>query len=343
MGLNHKVSNERVSSGIPRLDTMLGGEGFYRGTSILVGGIAGTGKSTMAAHFVDSACRRGERAIIFAFEESPAQIVRNMKSVGIDLQRWLDEGLLRFHAARPMIFGLEMHLVQMYRIVEQFKPSTVAIDPISNLIKGGSLDQASAMVIRLVDYFKSQGVTAMYTNLTHRVEDEQTDIGISSLMDTWLIVRYLEEGGERNRGVNVLKARGIAHSNQIREFRITQSGIDLMDVSLGPEGVLTGSARLAQEARIDSHRRSRERENARRRRALERQRAILKAKMAELQADFAAAEEELLEQVEESAEAEDRLARDREAMAVSRNADLVADDNGKANRSGAQRSGRTMK
>ncbi len=340
MGLDHKVSNDRISTGIPRLDVMLGGEGYYRGTSVLVGGTAGTGKSTLAAHFVDATCRRGERAVMFAFEESPAQIVRNMKSVGIDLKRWQDEGLLQIHAARPMLFGLEMHLVQIYRIVEQFEPSAVVMDPISNLIKGGSLDQASAMVLRLVDYLKSRSVTALYTNLNYRLEEEQTDIGISSLMDTWLLLRDFEVGGERNRGMHVLKARGIAHSNQVREYRITKSGIEVLDVSLGSEGVLTGSARLAQEARLEAQQRSRERENARRKRELERRRAIFQAQVAQLQADFAATEEELLGQMQEAADIETQFTRDREAMAVSRNADAVADDNGKAKRGTAHRKGR---
>jgi circadian clock protein KaiC len=250
IGLNHPVSTQRVSTGVPRLDTMLGGKGYFKGSTILLSGTAGTGKTSLAASFINAACRRGERCIFFAFEESSAQIIRNMRSVGIDLEPWVAKGLLKFHTERPSVYGLETHLLTMHKAINEFKPTVVAIDPITNLISAGNSLEVKSMLTRLIDFVKMNQITTMFTTLTSAGGPlEQSEVGISSLADTWLLVRDIEIGGERNRGMYILKSRGMAHSNQIREFLLTDHGIDLLDVYVGPSGVLTGSARLAQEAR----------------------------------------------------------------------------------------------
>ena len=246
-GLDHQASSERVPTGVTELDAMLGGGGFYRGSSVLLSGAAGTGKSSMAAHFVHAACRRGERCIYFAYEESPAQLVRNMRSVGIDLAPSAEAGLLRFEAARPSLYGLEMHLARIQHNIDRFQPSVVVVDPLSSL-RGDATD-LYAMLLRVVDMLKARGITALMTNFVHGDEGvDSTDRGISSLMDTWLSLTNIELNGERNRGLYVLKSRGMRHSNQVREFLLTDNGIRLVEAYLGPAGVLTGSARLAQEA-----------------------------------------------------------------------------------------------
>jgi circadian clock protein KaiC len=250
IGLKHKASSERISSGVLRLDAMLGGKGYFRGTSVLVSGIAGTGKSSLAAHFIDAACRRGERCAYFATEESPDLIVRNMRSIGIDLTPWLKKGLLRFDSTRPTFHGLEMHLLRMHKLVTETKARVVVVDPITSYISLGDTLEVKSMLTRLIDFFKANQITALFTSLTEGGSAlEQSEVGISSLMDTWILLRPMESNGERNRGIWILKSRGMAHSNQIREFLITNHGIDLVDVYLGPEGVLTGSARAAQETR----------------------------------------------------------------------------------------------
>ncbi len=234
LGLDHRVSSDRISTGIPRLDAMMGGKGFYCGSSILVSGTAGTGKSSLAAAFVDAACRRGERALYFAFEESSNQIIRNMRSLGIDLEPWEKKGLLRFAAARPTLFGLERHLVTIHKAIGEFKPTAVVVDPISNLMTSASSLEVKSMLTRLIDYLKGKQITAFCTDLTTAASDlEQTEVGISSLMDTWLLLKTIEEKGERNRGLYILKSRGMAHSNQIREFILSDQGIQLLDVYTG--------------------------------------------------------------------------------------------------------------
>ncbi len=294
LGLDHPASSERVSTGIPRLDAMLEGQGYYRGSSVLVTGTAGTGKSSLAAHFVDSACRRGERCLYFAFEESQNQIIRNMRSIGIDLGQWVDQGLLRFQNVRPSLYGLEMHLVVMHRAVDEFQPSIVVLDPISNLVAAALESEVKAMLSRLIDYLKMQQVTALCTDLTATVGSlERTEIGISSLMDTWLLLQALEASGERNRRLYLLKSRGMAHSNQVREFLLTHAGIQLRDVYLGPGGVLTGAARLAQEARDAAEALERQQDLDRRQRESERKKTMIAAQMAALQAQLAAEQEDL--------------------------------------------------
>jgi len=250
IGLQHPVSTERVSTGIPALDQMLGGRGPYRGSSVLVSGTAGTGKTSIAGQMVHAACARGERCLYFAFEEAPEQIIRNLRSIGNDLQPWRDTGMLLFQAARPTLHGLETHLAQIHKCVEEFQPSLVVLDPITNFIMSGSQVQVKAMLIRLIDYLKSRQITGLFTSLVGGDDPvEQSEAGVSSLIDTWILLRFLESNGERNRALYILKSRGMPHSNQVREMLMTESGVELTDVYLGSGGVLTGSARYVQEAR----------------------------------------------------------------------------------------------
>src|SRR5947209_6328759 len=274
LGLNHVASSKRISTGIRRLDAMLGGQGFFRGSSILLTGTPGTGKTSTAAFFAQAAARRGERALYFAFEESPSQIMRNMRSIGLHLEPWVKRGSLRFHSARPTLYGLEMHLATMYKEIETFQPSVVVLDPMTSLLVAGSESETKAMVTRLIDCLKSQGISSLFTSLRHVGNPlHQSEIAISSLMDAWLLLQDIEGHGERNRVLYVLKARGMAHSNQSREFLISHRGIDLVDAYIGPGGVLTGAARAAQSARDKAEALANQQEAARRKRELERKRA----------------------------------------------------------------------
>jgi circadian clock protein KaiC len=286
VGLAHTVSTERVSSGVPRLDAMLGNGGYYKGSTVLVNGTPGTGKSTLAAQFCDAACGRGERAMYFAFEESEAEIVRNMASVGIQLQRWLDAGLLRFRCSRPGLLGLEAHLFAMQKLVATFDPDVVVLDPVSDLLRIGSRADVSAMLTRQVDFLKARGITTVLTSLNSDSDPDQADQQIASLVDTWLLVRTMEGNGEHNRVLSVLKSRGTAHSNQIREFLLTGQGIELADVYVGPQGVLTGSARQAQEAQERADGTARVEELEQRRTNLQRRREAVEAQTAALWREF---------------------------------------------------------
>ncbi len=316
-GLAHEASEVAVSTGISGLDSMLGVGGFFRGTSILVSGAAGTGKTSLAAHFVDAACSREERCLYFAFEESPAQIVRNMRSIGLDLQPRVDSGLLRFEAARPSLFGLEMHLARMYREIEEFSPAAVVLDPISSL--RGDTGDVYSMLLRIIDLLKSRSITAFLTNLLPiQGTMDYADTGMSSLMDSWLSLVQLECNGERNRGLFVLKSRGMSHSNQIREYQLTSRGVKLVDAYLGSAGVLTGSARLTQEALDAADAARRRQESARKRREVERKRTALERQIAEMRAALEAEEEEARLSLENDAELERRIQADRQAMAVRR-------------------------
>ena len=326
LGLQHEVSDERVSTGVPRLDAMLGGAGVYRGSSVLLSGTAGTGKTSLAAHFADASCRRGERCLYLASEESQGQMVRNMRSIGLDLQAWIDKGLLRFVATRPTFTGLETHLAAMHKQVRDFEPSLVVVDPISNFTGAGSLSEAGQMLMRLLDFLKAARTTAVFTNLASGGKaQEATDVGVSSLIDTWILLRDIELGGERNRGMYVLKSRGMAHSNQLREFRLTDRGIELLDVYVGPEGVLTGSMRLAREARERDEAAARQQECERRQRELVRKRQALDAQVAALRAQFEAEQEELQRLIGAGQAGAERLHQDRAAMARSRKADDVVE------------------
>jgi circadian clock protein KaiC len=318
-GMDYAVSNARVSSGIPGLDEMLGGKGYYRGSTVLATGTAGTGKSSLAAHLVDSSCRRGERCMYFSFEESPAQIVRNMRSIGINLQPHADRQLLRFHSTRPAVHGLEMHLVRMHKLIEGFKPTVVVVDPISNLRSAGTLEDSASMLVRLIDFLRRSQITAFFTSLSEQGTSlEMTDEGISSLVDTWLLVRDIELGGERNRALYVLKSRGMAHSNQVREFLITSRGLRLLPAYIGPAGVLTGSARLTQEARDKSEAQVAKENLERQKSNLEHRRKALNAQIEALRAGFKAEEEELGRVALDAQLRLETMAADRLAMAKSR-------------------------
>jgi circadian clock protein KaiC len=317
-GLTHEASTKRLPSGIPDLDRMLEGKGYFKGSSILVSGMAGSGKSTVAAHFIDATCAAGQHSIYFAMEESPHQIIRNMHSVGIDLQKWVDKKLLRFSARRPSLFGLETHLATMYRDVTDFDPTAVVIDPMSALLNAGSSGDVHSMILRLVDFLKARGVTALFTNLGVSSESVTTEIQISSLMDTWLLLYNRESNGEHNRQLYLLKSRGMAHSNQVREFILSSDGIKLRQAYIGPEGVLTGSARLAQEARDKAAVLVREQDMERRNRELERRRREIVAQIESLQAQLASEEAEATLLNREGAAREDQLGADRVAMGVSR-------------------------
>ncbi len=308
--LDHQVSMQRVPTGIARLDEMLGGQGVFRGSSVLVSGSAGTGKSSIAAKLVETACLRGERALYFAYEESNAQILRNMRSIGIDLDPWVKKGLLELHSSRPTLQGHEQHLVMMHDMVRAFRPTVVAVDPISNLFMSNDDAEVKPTLMRLVDFFKSEQITAVFTSLTSGGDvtsaPEDSQVGVSSLMDTWLLLRNVEFTGERNRTIFVRKSRGMAHSNQVREFILSDTGIDLVDVYLGGDRVLTGSARLAQEAheRITAALRGQDHQRklrllAGKRKAIEAQIAMLgvEVELETAEADFAIAEQTLQDEI----------------------------------------------
>jgi circadian clock protein KaiC len=319
--LDYEVTSERISTGIPRLDSMLGGQGYYRGSSVLISGTAGSGKTSLAAFFADAACRRGERCLYLALEESQNQIIRNMRSIGLDLEPWVKQGRLKFHAARSTLYGLEMHLAMTHKLTSKFQPGTVIMDPITNLSIVASHNEVKSVLMRLVDFFKNRQITSLFTNLTHSGELEKTTTGVSSLMDTWLLLLSVESSGERNRVFHLLKSRGMAHSNQMREFIITDKGIDLVDVYLGPGGVFTGAARLQQEAREKAAALAAQEELEHRRRILDRKRQIMEAQVAALQAQMSAEEEELQALKGKSNLQEKVAGEERERLALARKAD----------------------
>ena len=275
-----------------RLDTMLGGKGFYKGSSVLVTGASGTGKSSIGAQFAANICKKGEKCLIFAFEESPKQIIRNMRSIGIDLKPYVDKGLLKFHATRPTIYGLETHLVNIHKIINNFAPDVVVIDPISNLITVGSSDEVKSMLTRLIDFLKSKQITTLSNSLTVTGQIE-ADIGVSSLMDTWIDLKSVVNNGERNRTIDIIKTRGQYHSNQVREFKLTNEGIKLIDVYLGPAGMLTGSARVSQISKEKAEKLVHEEEIERKQRELEQKRQTIEAQITELKTQFEAEKIEL--------------------------------------------------
>lgn len=294
--LDHKAPTQRLPTGVARLDEMLGGKGVYRGSSLLVSGTPGTGKSSLGATFVDAACRRGERCLLFAYEESAAQIQRNMRSIGMNLEQWVKKGLLEIHASRPTLQGLEQHLVMMHDTVLAFRPSVVVVDPISNLTIERHDGDVKPTLLRLIDFLKQQQITTLFTSLTSSadgVSPEDSQVGVSSLMDTWLLLRNVEYNGERNRTLFVLKSRGMGHSNQVREFVLTDKGIDLVDVYLGPDRVLTGAARVAREAQERAAAALGRQDHERRLRQLAGKRKALEARVAALQAEAEAEEAEV--------------------------------------------------
>jgi len=292
--LDKKVSSQRISTGIPALDNMMGGKGFYRGSSILISGTAGTGKTSIAASFAHETCKHNEKCLYFAFEESPQQIIRNMHSIGLDLNVHIEKGLLEMHSARPTLNGLEMHLVAIHKHVKRFRPKTVILDPITNLITVGSVSEVKSMLIRLIDFLQTEQITVMFTALSlNTIVNEQTDEGVSSLVDVWLLVRDIETNGERNRGMYIMKSRGMKHSNQVREFIITSKGLDLVDVYLGTDGVLIGSAREAQQLMEVTGQVLRKHALNRKDMEIERKRKVLESKIASLQEEFESVRDEL--------------------------------------------------
>ncbi len=294
--LDHHAPSERVGTGIPGLDEMLGGKGVFRGASVLVSGAPGTGKSSISASFVDEACRRGERAILFAYEESSDQIIRNMRSIGLDLAPWIKKGLLQIHSSRPTLQGLEQHLLSMHETIAAFQPRVVAVDPISNLVLSRSEEEVKPTLMRLIDHLKKEQITAIFTSLTSshgNVSPEDSQVGVSSLMDAWLLLRNHEMNGERNRTLYVLKARGMSHSNQVREFILSDEGISLVDVYLGADGVLTGASRKAQEAREEAESELRRQEHSRKLRQFASRRKGVESQIAMLQAELESGAAEL--------------------------------------------------
>jgi len=318
-GLMRPVSNDIISTGIAGLDAMLRNGGFFRGSSILLSGVAGTGKTTISSSVVDAACRRGERCIFFVFEENDEEVCRNALSIGLDLQKWVDSGLLRFEAARPSLFGLEMHLARMHRDIDRFKPSVAVIDPISAF--RGPESEVHATLLRMVDLLKSRGITGLFTSLRIASSNhEGTDQALSSLMDSWIKLLDIEANGERNRALYIIKSRGGSHSNQVREYRMTDHGVELIDAYVGPEGVLTGTARMAQEAREEAAAERRRREILLRQRELDRRRRSLERQIAELQAAMERELEEVNTLNEEDNAQTAVLATNRAAIAARRGA-----------------------
>ena len=312
--LEHEASDEYVATGIERLDIMLGGKGFYKGSSVLVTGASGTGKSSIGAQFAENICKRGEKCLIFAFEESPKQIIRNMKSIGIDLQPHVDKGLLKFHATRPTLYGLETHLVTIHKIVSDFQPDVVVFDPISNLITVGTSDEVKSMLTRLIDFLKSKQITTLSNALTVQGQME-ADIGVSSLMDTWINLKSIVTNGERNRTIDIIKTRGQYHSNQVREFKLTDNGIELINVYLGPAGMLTGSARVSQISKEKAEKLERQEEIERKQRVLEQKRKTMEAQITELRAQFESEKLELNRTITQEKLKEETIENERNIMA----------------------------
>jgi circadian clock protein KaiC len=292
--LGNEVSSQRVSSGIPSLDEMLGGKGFFRGSSILISGTAGSGKTSIATCFANAACLRKDRCLFFAFEESSPQIIRNMRSINIDLAQHVKNGLLKFSTSRPTLHGLEMHLVVFYKLIRQFKPKVVILDPITNLITVGDPGEVKSILIRLIDFLQNEQITVMFTALTlNGNRQSQTDEDVSSLVDTWISLRDLEYNGERNHTLYILKSRGMKNSNQVREFLISHDGIQIGEVVLGPEGVLIGSAKKAYELEKATNEAIREQKLKRKNKEIEAKKAILEEKILSLRSEFELAKNEL--------------------------------------------------
>jgi circadian clock protein KaiC len=323
VGLDHTAVDERISMGVPRLDTMLGGQGVFRGSTVLISGVSGAGKTSIAAHALVAACGRGERCSYFAFEESSHQIMRNMRSIGLDLERWVRAGVLEFHVARPTSYGLERHFTNIEREIERAAPRVVVIDPISGFDVVGTQKEVHGMLTRLVDCLKRRGITAFLTSLAYAPPGaiESTSMGLSSIVDTWLLVQIVEGSGERNRALYVLKSRGMAHSNQVREFVFTDQGVDLVDVYVGTRGVLTGTARLTQAAKEQEEVRAAREAVARQRRELALKQRVLQARIAALEAELEATSQEAVQARTEQEERAALLLEQRRSIASLRHAD----------------------
>ena len=325
LSLNHEVSTERIATGIPRLDAMLGGRGFFRGSSILLTGTSGTGKTIISANFAQAAAKRGERVLFFSFEESPNQIIRNVHSIGLRLEPLVKRNLVRFQSARPSLYGLEMHLATMFKEIAAYKPHVVIIDPITSLMDLGTSSEGKGMVTRLIDYLKAGQITSLFTSLTPGGQaPQQSEAIMSSLMDAWLLLQDFEGNGERNRVLYVLKARGMAHSNQIREFLISNHGIDVVDAYIGPSGVLTGSARAAQNALEKAALLANQQEAAQLKREVERKRSALERQIGDLRSDYETEAAELRRIAEQAGSRNTMLGTERAASGILRQADAKA-------------------
>ena len=322
LGLDYQASKERISSGVPRLDTMLGGQGYFRGSSVLISGAAGSGKTSLAAAFVHAAGQRGEKCLYLAFEESPSQIMRNMGSIGFALEPLVKKGLLQIQAARPANEGLESHLARIEELVHNFQPSAVVVDPVTSLLAVGDTNEVKSALARLTDLLKARGITTIYTSLTGGADSpEQSEVGISSLMDTWLLVRNLESEGERNRGLYILKSRGMGHSNQVREFVLSDKGIQLLDVYTGSGKVLTGAARVAQQERERAEEEQHQLETEARRAEIARRRAETAAQIETLRAALESEDRELKQLAAASDARQTGILRGRADISRSRMAD----------------------
>jgi circadian clock protein KaiC len=322
VALNHKVSSERITTGIADLDVMLEGKGYYRGSSILVSGTAGSGKTTLACHFADSSCRREERCLLVGFEESTNQVFRNAATIGIDLNRWVKKGLLYPTAWRPTQNGMEMHLLRIHKLTDTLKPKAVILDPITNLIGSNTQSDVRSMLMRLLDFLKERGITALFTSLTRGgTHLEATEEQVSSLIDTWILLRDLEQSGERNRCLYILKSRGMAHSNQLREFVISADGIKLLQPYVGAGQVFTGSARLNQEARDSAEALVRKQNIERKQSELRAKRRQLEARIADLKAEYQVEEKEMELLIRQTQDVDQNLERDVAVMAANRRAE----------------------
>jgi circadian clock protein KaiC len=322
MGLDYQASTKRISTGVPRLDTMLGGQGYFLGSSILISGAAGSGKTSLAAAFAQSTCRRGERCLYLAFEESPSQIMRNMRSIGFHLEPFVKQGLLQYHAARPSNQGLESHLAQIDELARTFQPAAVIVDPVTSLVVAGNLEEVKGALARLTDLLKARHITTVYNSLTAGGDaEQQSEVGISSLMDTWLLVRNLENDGERTRGLYILKSRGMGHSNQVREFVLSDKGIQLLDVYTGQGKFLTGTARLAQEERERAEEVLHQQETEAKRAEIERKRAETAAQIESLRAALESEDRELKRLQAASGARDKAMVRSQAELSRSRRAD----------------------
>ncbi len=321
LALQHSASSERVPTGIPRLDEMLGGAGYFRGTTVLASGTAGAGKTSVAALLARATCARGERCVYFAYEESADQLQRNMRSIGIDLAPYVRKGLLRILASRPTAHGLEMHLVSMHKVVSEVRPDVVIVDPVTNLVSVGTAAETQSMLTRLIDFLKGRGITAFFTSLTSGGDAaEETEVGVSSLIDTWLLLSVVRSGGERNRTLTIIKSRGMAHSNQSAEYRLGATGFEILDTYVGPSGVLTGSARLAKEAEDAASAIAHGDEIARQQEQQRRRHRIVEGRIAQLREELASEDAESARAISDEERRRDRLRAERQAMAASRGA-----------------------
>jgi circadian clock protein KaiC len=245
-----KVTDERVTSGVKRLDTMLGG-GYYRAACVLITGFPGTAKTTLSGSFAEAACRRGERTMFVSFDSDGSEVIRNLASVGIRLERYLKNGLLRMVSARTIVGSAEMSLVKIKAIAAAHRARCLVIDPVSALSNSNTESAAHGVGQRLIDWSKADGITLVCTSLLNEISghsDADTSLHISTLADTWIHLSYVVQAGERNRGMSIIKSRGTAHSNQVRELILSNAGVTLADIFTAGGEVLMGTMRWEKES-----------------------------------------------------------------------------------------------